>query len=393
MGFLPRRLIKQNLHLVDVYVEDLQNEFFNIVELPETFTSGRSAFKIFGSDKLKKGIKLKIEMLDSFGNTVYVVPVDLVGEEVKPLLPYRYVTVEVYRPPVNREGLALLTILGEIEPEAVDFEIPNQFRDSYNVRYSKRVNLDVSTVINTQPIRFYKTPTVAAQERVVKRTLITEVTQSTVNTNVSGSVRSDLLGEERTTVTGSQEKEDKFPEVIDPFEDLKVFAQDYKFNTGLYGPSPALLRKRGVFPTFASKEDPAFVIKADEGTFTAKMQGGTVTIPEHSHTIKKTNEEGNLEETVVTVPEYKSTILEVVNDSTIIPKDLPEIPVPTGSDSTGDEVVLDDFDDVPLTASFDDISTTVASSSVHFDSFLDVDLKNIRTFSGDIYRLRMHGLV
>ena len=87
MGFLPRRLIKQDLHLVDVYVEDLQNEFFNIVELPETFTSGRSAFKIFGSDLLKKGVKLKIEMLDSFGNTVYVVPVDLVGEEVKPHLP------------------------------------------------------------------------------------------------------------------------------------------------------------------------------------------------------------------------------------------------------------------------------------------------------------------
>ena len=50
-------------------------------------------------------LTLKIEMLDSFGNTVYVVPVDLVGEEVKPYLPYRYVTVEVYRPPVNREGL------------------------------------------------------------------------------------------------------------------------------------------------------------------------------------------------------------------------------------------------------------------------------------------------
>ena len=90
MGFLPRRLIKQNLHLVDVFIEDLQNEFFNVVELPETFTSGRSAFKIFGSDALKKGVKLKMEMLDSFGNTVYVVPVDLVGEEVKPYLPYRY---------------------------------------------------------------------------------------------------------------------------------------------------------------------------------------------------------------------------------------------------------------------------------------------------------------
>ena len=70
MGFIPRRLIKQNLHLVDVLVEDTTNQYFNIVELPETFVQGRSSFKIFGSALLKKHVPLKIEMLDSSGNTV-----------------------------------------------------------------------------------------------------------------------------------------------------------------------------------------------------------------------------------------------------------------------------------------------------------------------------------
>ena len=36
MGFIPRRLIKQNLHLVDVLVEDTTNQYFNIVETEVT---------------------------------------------------------------------------------------------------------------------------------------------------------------------------------------------------------------------------------------------------------------------------------------------------------------------------------------------------------------------
>ena len=112
MGFLARRLIKQNLNLLDVLIEDTNNSFFNVVEVPTTFTSGRSSFKIFGSQYLKLDVPLKMEMLDADGNTVYIAPVDLVGEEVSPFLPYRYITVEAYRPPVNTGGMAVITIVG-----------------------------------------------------------------------------------------------------------------------------------------------------------------------------------------------------------------------------------------------------------------------------------------
>jgi len=53
MGFIAKRLIKQDLNLVDVLIQDTQNEYFNVVEMPTTFTQGRSAFKIFGSEFLK----------------------------------------------------------------------------------------------------------------------------------------------------------------------------------------------------------------------------------------------------------------------------------------------------------------------------------------------------
>ena len=86
MGFLPKRITLQNLNQVSVYIEDTNNEYFNIQAVPETLTQGRHAFKIFGSDLLREGIELKMELLDSAGNTVYLTPVDFVGEEVVVLL-------------------------------------------------------------------------------------------------------------------------------------------------------------------------------------------------------------------------------------------------------------------------------------------------------------------
>ena len=74
---------------------------------------------------------------DANGNTVYLAPVDLVGEEVPPYLTFRYVAVEVYSPPINVPGLATLTILGELNPNTVDrIDIPIEFQNSYNVRYT-----------------------------------------------------------------------------------------------------------------------------------------------------------------------------------------------------------------------------------------------------------------
>ena len=49
MGVLPIQLIKQNLGQVDVFLEDINNEFIVVQDLPDTFSQGRSTFKIFGS--------------------------------------------------------------------------------------------------------------------------------------------------------------------------------------------------------------------------------------------------------------------------------------------------------------------------------------------------------
>ena len=165
MGVLTRRRIKEDLNQVDVLIEDLQNEYFKVLDIPDTFSQGRSAFKIFGSDLLKASIPLKIELLDKNGNTVYIQPVKY-GQGTPPLLPYRYVSVEVYPRPINEPGEAQLVILGALEESQVGFTIPERFRDTYNVKFTKTVNIDSSTIKNTQPILFYKKPGVIFQEIV-----------------------------------------------------------------------------------------------------------------------------------------------------------------------------------------------------------------------------------
>ena len=273
MGFIARRLIPQNLQDVQILVDDTTNDYFDIVELPTTLTQGRSAFKIFGSKFLKRGVPLKMEILDSQGNTVYISPVDFIGEEIAPFLAYRFVTIEVYPPPVNREGTATLSILGEIEPEAVDFQIPAQFQNTYNVRYQQKINIDLSTVINSQPIRFYKDPTVEA---------------------------ADIVDIPIPKVTGSQEKEDDvIPQVSKPNKEIINVQQNLKFLAGLHAGIPPVVKKRGGRPRFASREESAMRVRIPNANLTAKMQGGTVTIPEHTKKFTAKDEEGNHYETEV----------------------------------------------------------------------------------------------
>ena len=173
MGFIPRRLIRENLRDVDVFLEDRDNRIFKVQDIPDTFVQGRSAFKIFGSQFLQPNVSLKIEIIDKGGNTVFTQPVKY-GQISSPILKFRYISVEVYPPPYNFPGEAELIILGELDssfekfqrlygsiPDIGQFDLESEygrfledFQGTYNVRYRKTINIDTEKVINDQPILF-----------------------------------------------------------------------------------------------------------------------------------------------------------------------------------------------------------------------------------------------
>ena len=414
MGFLPKRLTKQNLHEVSVYVEDTTNAYFQVQHIPGTMTQGRTAFKIFGSEYLEEGVDLKMEILDSAGNTVFLTPVPFIGEDVPPYVDYRYVSVEVYSPPVNVPGLATLTILGQIRqtgknanvtaPTYTAFgqetitsgqRVPIEYHNTYNVRYQKTINLELSTGINDRPIKFFKNPTAEYQEVVQAKTVLSSISQSIVTPTVAGIPRSDLRGRIIQIESGSLEKEALPHEVSDTFKDLRRFKDEFKYKTGLRGRTPAIISRRGLSTVFASKEEPKFKIRSDSAIFKADMQGGIVEIPERTVTLTKTNpNDGRIVEDTVTVPKFKTKILEVIDENTIVPEEPPLVILPTGSRPRGtdiQDVTIQDFSNTVITVSFNVTQTTVEQSSTNFDSLLDLSIKDMRTFSGDVYRVRVHG--
>ena len=180
--------------LIDVRNDD--NQYFNISDFPDELTLGNSSFLIEGSELLRDNIELKIEILDSSNNVIFTTPVDeyLEGRA-------RRVSIEAYNE--TEPGPATLTILGELNPTKVS--VPNSFRNTYNVRYTKDFFIN-TTKLNTRPILFYGQPTVVGEElirgQVVSNQAVVNSTE-TVTGNGEIKVTSISSGEGNPNDTGN----------------------------------------------------------------------------------------------------------------------------------------------------------------------------------------------
>ena len=312
MGVLARRLIKQDLDKVEVFLDDIQNEYIKVIDMPDTFTQGRAAFKILGSDFLKPNVPLKIEILDNNGNTVYNQPIKYLYEDdgyggSQPTVPFTYVSVEVYGPPVNVGGAAQLVILAELDNTKID--VPQEFIGRYNVKYTKTINIDSSATVNTAPILFYRQPKVVAQE-LVKKALLSPGTNTQITTTITGSgifgvplnpgqryypdaSTTNEQGEEETdddiVIDATQDTQtDAIPGEI--AEEVKAIQNLHKYLTGEVK-APAFFNKTAIKENRGSPDPPIYKIFATgSDTFNSKMVGAKIKIPKESIIVFKPEE-------------------------------------------------------------------------------------------------------
>jgi hypothetical protein len=155
MAILKKTLFKQNLDRVNTLVldTDANSKYFRVTELPDTFTGGKNAFLIQGSEFLVNGTEVKIEIKDSAGETIYYEPAKGNPE------PYdgvsKVVSVHIY--PDTAFGPCTITILGELS-DYVDQNgsitpVPDIWKDSYNVKWQKVIEVNPN-LRNTTKIRF-----------------------------------------------------------------------------------------------------------------------------------------------------------------------------------------------------------------------------------------------
>ena len=429
MGVLTRRLIKQNLDQVDVFMHDSTNDFFVVQDLPQTFTQGRNTFKIFGSKFLKDNVPLKFEILDKLGNTVYIEPIDYGQSKANTTglnIPYRYVTVEVYRPPINVPGAAKLVILAELNPDTVHFNIPKEYRGTYNVKYNTTINIDSTEPINKSPVLFYRRPKFTVQE-IVKAQLVKPelVTSEVSGTFVQGFATNEgdtyELPSDTTGSTDSTSTYESFnsTDTTDKMEERRL-TELYKYKSGEQK-IPSLLGKKGTVETRLSPQPPEFKVSAHSftpsppftGSFTSRMVGGEIRIPKESiyvsnadnlnfdsYTGIKSGFLSDFTTSHISWNDYTGSIEKVENDRIVHCRQpfyvIYQPPAVTAKKqirkaSFGNPYVPANRTGLAnFTASFQDLAAP-STSSYRFDSFIDLDLTNLRTFSGDVYRLRVSG--
>jgi len=406
MGFIPRRRIKENLREVEVFLEDRDNRIIKVQDIPDTFVQGRSAFKIFGSEFLKPNVPLKIEILDKAGNTVWTQPVKY-GQQLSPKLPYRFISVEVYPPPFNVPGEAELIILGEVDETKIP--VDPQFIGTYNVRYRKTINIDTEKIINEQPILFYKKPQITATELVKAQ----KKTAAPNNAYISGSqiygiVNSDVQGTAYDSGSDTNTQTDTNDTSQTPTGDLETQANLWKYKTGLYKKNK-MLKRRGLKKEKQSPEPPQMTLYLNNdqdglSTFNTKLVGGNITITDikipsaSAQTLSGLSSDQASLDTIYnsfTFPNFIGKVENVISDTelTVTQPYSVEYKDPLGT-VTGTQRIYSDIGSNTLkanfTASYVDWEVP-STSSYRFDSFIDFKVEDMRTFSGDVFRIKISG--
>jgi hypothetical protein len=187
MSVIKKTLFDEKLEKVNVLINDTEpnSKYFKITELPDTFTGGKNAFLIQGSEYLVSDTLIKIQIKDANGDVIYhepgegIVSASVGGEPIvteyyegtsKVVAVYIYPnkTIDANGNPLDGTafGPATITILGELkeyDSNGLRLPIPDNWKDTYNVKWSKTVNVNPS-LSNVTKIRFYKRPTAAITE-------------------------------------------------------------------------------------------------------------------------------------------------------------------------------------------------------------------------------------
>ena len=179
MAVIQKTLFSKNLTNYSVLVNDTQTDskYFKITQLPDTFTGGKNAFLIAGSEYLVPDTKIQIELVDAAGNIIYHEPGEgMINTNISGSTNTSIITeyfegvskvVAVYVYPDTAFGPCTLTILGELSSYESDAGItsivPLDWENKYNVKWQKQINVNPS-LPNTTKIRFYQRPQASITE-------------------------------------------------------------------------------------------------------------------------------------------------------------------------------------------------------------------------------------
>jgi hypothetical protein len=405
LGVIRRQNEYQGLGELDVLIDDDSHisKYFNIMELPDSLTQGKTSFLIAGSELLKPNVEVKIEIIDASGNSIYTEAVSGYKNE----LPFRRVSIEVYQDTVP--GDATMHVVGELlhqgevaelpywwwwgrrrgRPPTGGTNVPRQWRNHYNVRWSRSLSIN-SAGINSQPILFYKQPVINTFEIVKGYVETIPITGSFI---VTGSAKLAPVSPPAVPIEPPPPPLPSQPPFMDPMDRIEMqnamitkIKRMYRGNRkrGFFGNLKRLMR-------FASPPQPRALINitstgVGEATASSQWVGGTVTFNNPQPV------DGNENSLYIdgsgsryTWPSvYTSSIQSVNNNLQFVPEN--------------DFLVLDTQSGIKYPSRIGETYFTASYepypgqelSTTHFRSFADIRLSDLRTFSGDVFRVKVY---
>ncbi len=366
MAILRRYNKYQGLKDIDVLIEDDApiSQYFNVAEVPDIISQGRSSFLVGGSSLLKNGVELKFELInDATGKTIYLEPVSnyLEGDA-------RRISVEIYDD-AETFGDATLYCLGELNPNEVD--VPAEWRDIYNVRWYRKIYISGAGT-NSEPIYFYNQPSMWVGE-IVKG--FVETSFPTGSVQQTGEVSGEPLPGTEGTNPSTEE-----------VSSIKVLQKGFKSKVFGGGGKNAGVSRRGRKARRASPEVDKFSFSIEDETSKSDVRhvGATFKVnnpqPAESFELESYHE-------VPTI--YETDIVDVKTDKQLVPaKEFVITDTRFPEDDERRKVIVP-LAKSPYTMSFQP-APTHSVSTVNFRSFADVRISKMRTFSGDVHRVKLY---
>jgi hypothetical protein len=182
----------ERLEYKSVFLEDRRttSQYFNLTEVPDTFTGGKNAFLIAGTEYLEPNTEVLVQIRDASGRVVYTESSDGNPEYYegisKVIAVYVYPTDSVEQAIDSTAfGPCTITILGELkyyDNNGSKTEVPEIWKGRYNVRYIGQANINPN-LANTTRVRFFRRP----------QATITELIKPIYNVSGSSSISASAI--------------------------------------------------------------------------------------------------------------------------------------------------------------------------------------------------------
>ena len=363
----------QGLKDVPVLVDNAVGAF-RLSEVPIELPLGKSSFLVGGSGELKSNVEIKVELLDSAGNPIYtsVVPDYLEGNA-------RRVSIEVYDDVAP--GEATLYLLGELSKDQLESlaftsppdEIPvepakisPEWINVYNARTMTTMFVNPAAN-NTQPILFYKQPKIKVSE--IRKGNLDVTRPAEYLTHSPGTIKGSALGQNGNIL---------------PRDESDVPGSDVSTNTGKLEHKAGLVKATGI-------DERGRVIRRTPGMdnrFTVSVSGGTFNLP---HVGGKLFVANPIVDTAQFATEsfhsgsgFTTKIIDVLNTTTLVTEN-----VYTITNTKNDDKLIAPFKDSPYEITFTP-APTQSENKDNIRSFGSVEITDMTTFSGDIFRVKLY---